>query len=164
MILTTHAVVGAAFSNLFPNNKTLGFIFAFFSHYILDMLPHSDYKVEGFLDSKTKTIKSIFNNIKALLSLLTIAADSLAGIVISILIFARDEKSLLTTIIGAIAAMLPDFLQLLYYKFKKQPFTSIQKFHNYFHTPIEMDDRPISGFLIQIPVSLFFVLTYLFLK
>ena len=80
MILTPHAIIGASLVNIFPNDPALGFGLAFFSHYVLDMLPHKDYDIDNFLETETKTVKSIFHNAGAALHLLFISLDFIVAI------------------------------------------------------------------------------------
>ena len=72
MILTPHSIVGAALANAFPDNPALGFGLAFASHYVLDMLPHTEYNISNLLDKDTKQLNSVFKNHKAALNLLSI--------------------------------------------------------------------------------------------
>jgi hypothetical protein len=43
MILTTHAVVGAALASFVPEHPAVAFVVGFGSHFILDAIPHVDY-------------------------------------------------------------------------------------------------------------------------
>lgn len=164
MILTTHALVGSSLTNLFPNNPMLGFGLAFASHYIIDTIPHKDYNIDHFLDKDSKSFKSVLNNLKSALGFLLIGADFLIGIILSVLIFARGERSLFITALGICGGVLPDVLQFLYYKFKKKPWLITQKIHYFFHSPNEMKDKPFFGVLNQILCSISFILIYFIFK
>ena len=150
MILTPHAIVGAALANMFPNDPALGFGLAFASHYLLDLVPHTDYDISNFADSDTKTVKSIFKNAGAALHFLFIFADFIAAIFLCFLIFVRNDRTLLLTFIGIVGGLLPDFLQFLYYKFKKQPWIFFQKVHDKFHYFIKIKSEFFWGILFQI--------------
>ena len=158
MILTPHAIIGAAVSNMIPIYPELGFILAFSSHYVLDSIPHNHYKHDSFILKETKSIASLFHNIKGLYQFSLIIFDFLIGLFLSILIFSRDWDTLLITLLGVAGGVLPDFLQFLYFKFKKWPFISFQKFHGKFEHRPSLDDRPILGTIIQVLMIIFFVL------
>ena len=158
MILTTHSIVGASITNLFPGNPGVGSILAFVSHYLLDMVPHKDYDVK-FIDEESKTIKSAVNNLKSALHFLPVALDLLVGVILCILIFVRDEQTFYLTFFGIIAGVLPDFFQFLYLKYKKHPFIIVQKFHDHIHNR----SKPITGYLSQfltivISISIYFLI------
>ena len=157
MILTPHTIIGAAIANIFPSNPEIGFVLAFFSHYAMDAIPHNHYKHDSLILKKTESIASIFHNIKAFLQLTLILADFFVGTFIAILIFSRDWNSLFITLLGVLGGVLPDFFQFLYFKFKKEPFISLQKFHGKFEHNPNLDDRPVTGTLIQVLTVMLFV-------
>lgn len=100
MILTTHALVGAAIGK---NVETtwLVIIIAFASHFLLDSLRHGEY---------AKDLKSIKEWKKIVL-------DHFIGfsiIAISILITKPGEKVILNIILGTFFSMLPDLFIVLY--------------------------------------------------
>lgn len=156
MILTPHAIIGAAVSNIFPNHPEVGFILAYLSHYAMDAVPHNHYKINSFIVDKND-ISPVLNNKKTIIQLLSIIFDFLAGTIIAVMIFSRDWHSLFITLIGVAGGVMPDFFQFLYFKYKKQPFISLQKFHKIFEHKPDLDDRPITGTLIQILVVMLFV-------
>ncbi len=168
MILTPHAIVGVTLVNMFPNNLVLGFGLAFASHYILDMIPHTDYDISGLFDEDEKTIRSVFKHTKAALQFLFIVFDFVFAIYLSLLFFVRDENSLIVTLVGLIGALLPDFLRLLYYKYNPQ----LRKFlhiHVAHHDEIQnhvTDDKnaKLWGALYQFLVPILFLVIYLIIK
>jgi len=164
MILTPHAILGATLANIFPNEPALGFSLAFVSHYVLDVIPHADYDITGFLDKDTKTVKSIVNNIKGTLHFLCIIFDFSVAVLLCILFFVRDGKSLIITFIGILGGVLPDFFQFLYYKYKKQPWIFFQMVHKKVHNLDKMEDRRLCGFLIQFFVIIFILSLYFYFK
>ena len=164
MILTPHAIVGAALANIFPNDPALGFGLAFLSHYALDMLPHTDYSINNFLEKETKTVKSVFKNAGAALHLLFITFDFILAIVLCILFFVRDERALLLTLVGIIGGLLPDLFQFLYYKYKNQPWIFFQKIHDKFHYNVVTEKEKIWGTLAQFVLPIFVLIFYFLLK
>lgn len=165
MVLTAHSIVGSALANLFPNNPALGFTLAFASHYLIDAIPHKEYEIEGFFDEKEETFNSVFKNLISLKKFLFIGSDFTIGLILSLLIFVRDEKSLIATLVGVLGGVLPDFLQFLYFKYKVEPFVFIQKYiHDVFHNPDKMMDRPIRGYINQIFTVALFILLFILIK
>ena len=47
MILTTHAVVGAALASFVPSHPAAAFVLGFGSHFNLDAIPHVDYPIKS---------------------------------------------------------------------------------------------------------------------
>ncbi len=160
MILTAHTIVGSAVANLVPNSPVLGFVLAYGSHYLIDTIPHRDQYIDPFFDKDWKTYGSIFSNLKSMLGVLLIGGDVLIGIILSFIIFVRGEASLIATIVGIVGGVLPDFLQFLYYKFKKQPWIFTQKIHDFFHSKNEMKDKTFLGILSQATCTFVFIAVY----
>ena len=46
MILTTHAIVGAALASFLPSHPIAAFVAGFASHFALDAIPHVDYPIQ----------------------------------------------------------------------------------------------------------------------
>jgi hypothetical protein len=164
MILTPHAIVGAALANIFPSDPALGFGLAFLSHYVLDVLPHTDYDVSNFMDKDSKTVKSIFKNTGSALHFLFIIIDFVIAIFLCILFFVRDGKSLLLTFIGIIGGLLPDFFQFLYYKYKNQPWIFYQKIHDKLHHTIKTRNEKLLGMLFDLALPICILIFYFFIK
>ena len=47
MILTTHAIVGAALASFLPSHPIAAFVAGFASHFALDAIPHVDYPIKS---------------------------------------------------------------------------------------------------------------------
>ncbi len=162
MVLTAHAIVGAAAANIFPESYGLEFLSSYLSHYLADIIPHIEYDISGIHDKETKNFRSVFHNAKSFLNVLIIGLDFFIGVASSLLIFVHDRKTLIATSIGIIGGVLPDLLQYFYYRTKKWPWTIFQKIHDVFHYP----ENPKAGLLegirnqvltILIVLILFFV-------
>ncbi len=165
MVLAAHSIVGAALANMFPDNPAAGFLLAFASHYVIDAIPHREYDIEGFFDEKNKKFNSVFSSLISLKRFFMIGSDFGIGIILSLLIFARDEKSLIATLLGILGGVLPDALQFFYYKYKIEPFVFIQKYiHDVFHSHDKMYDRPIRGYINQIITVAVFILLFFLVK
>ena len=154
MTLATHAVVGGAVAALFPNHPITAFIAGFFSHFILDAIPHWDYKLLSVYANPDKLGGS--ERIKAdkyfILDLMRIGCDAILGLLIIFilwnLVIFGDWRIL---ILGAIGSMLPDFLQFVYARFPHQPMVALQKFHSsLMHAEYRLNDKPIIGVSTQI--------------
>lgn len=164
MILIPHEIVGAAITNIFPDHPVFGFSLALASHYALDMIPHSDYDIGGFIDTDAKTVKSIFRNTKAYFDMIFVGFDIFLGGLLSFLFFVRDEKTLYLTLLGIIAGILPDFLQFVYLKWKVQPWIFFQKIHDMFHSPNKMKENIVLGYVLQVLTVALCVGGYFLLK
>ena len=173
MTLTTHAIVGASIASLFPEHPILAFGLAYASHYVSDMIPHTELFPEHFIiaksdanatESSAKELKLAFQDAKSSLGFLLIGVDFVAAIILCLLIFVRDEKSLLIVVIGFAGGVLPDFFQFVYYKSRKMPWIIFQKIHDFFHSKKKMQDKPIIGSIAQLIECAVFVGIYLWLR
>ncbi|MDP3954506.1 MAG: hypothetical protein Q8Q06_03775 [bacterium] len=139
MSLATHAFIGAAVVNIMPNHPMLGIFLAFGSHFILDFIPHWDYRLGSLSFNDKEPMKSSMQfNSKFLKDLVKISADGLLGTAISLAVFPGLG---MLTLAGAAFGMLPDFLQAVYYRFKKEPLISIQRFHMWIHSTNHMRNQ-----------------------
>lgn len=140
MILSVHAFVGAAAGRIFPN-PVVAFIIAFLSHFILDALPHWEYGLASFSENKENPLlNKIILSRKTINDLLHTSFDFLVGAIIAILIFKNGgifTKDSIPLIAGIFGGIFPDILQLAYFKIRRQPFTTLQKFHLRIHTKRE---------------------------
>ena len=138
MTLTPHAIVGAAIASAMPDHLVIGFLLAFASHFVLDAIPHWDYKLasqksdavgRNRLDDDMIIGKSFF------VDLSKIGLDMICGTAISLALFAVLWPHLFwVPLIGVAGATLPDALQFAYFKLRCEPLTSLQRFHLWIHT------------------------------
>lgn len=152
MTLTTHALIGVSTASFFPKYPLLAFGAAFLSHFIIDAIPHWDYPIKSLQQNMDNPLESkIISNSAFVTDLIRIGFDFLLGITLSFLIF-RPENPLLgqTVFMGAIGGILPDPLQFLYWKIKKEPLISLQRFHIWIHAKTDLKDKPIKGIIFQI--------------
>jgi hypothetical protein len=159
MTLTTHAIVGAAVASVVPTHPVLAFSLGFCSHFLVDMIPHWDYELGSFeqdeknpLDCDMKIGRSFF------VDLCKIGADFLLGFVLVFLFFGALGNQTLDTVLffGALGAVTPDALQFLYFKWKHQPLTALQKFH--LKIQHHLENNHFLGRLIQISLIVAVVL------
>ena len=140
MILSTHALVGAALANLFPSHPGVAFAVGFASHFALDAIPHADYPLRSAsLDPK---IGAPLRFDRALLhDAITIGADGMLGLACAFLLFASAETQW-AILLGAVGAM-PDAFQFLYLRFPHEPLRTLQRFHRWVHTSVDIKDHVV---------------------
>jgi hypothetical protein len=163
MILTPHAIIGAAIANVLPGHPVVGFVLAVASHYLVDMIPHNHYEHQHYILKETNSIASLSHNVRAIYQFVLIIFDFCGGVFISILLFSRDWHSLFITLLGVAGGVLPDFLQFLYYKYKHRHLKTHMDFHGKFETKNNLDHNPALGALIQFVTTLTVVAGYFFL-
>lgn len=160
MTLTTHAMVGVAAASLAPSHRVLAFSLAFLSHFLIDAIPHWDYRLvsQHYEGADLMTVDMPFG-VKFLADLVKIGFDFILGSIFSFLIFGLFIKlspALIT--VGVAGGMLPDFLQFAYMKFRHEPLVSLQRFHIWIHTKKRLWQKPVLGAMYQAPVALLAVL------
>jgi len=123
MILICHLLTGAVLA-LKIKIMPVALLAAFFSHYILDLFPHSDYSIDNLKQKKWG--KTPFEILKILI-------DGGMGVGL-ILILAQNQFLALA---GGFLAVLPDFLNGLYFMIPNKPFfapiNKLLKIHYNFH-------------------------------
>lgn len=145
MVLATHAIVGGAAATLFPSHPVIAFFAGFFSHFILDAIPHWDYhqslSILAKVEKKEKSRLSIRD-------LLFTGTDAILGILVTLLIWHPANFAQLEILaLGVIGGLLPDLLTFMYLCFPYQPMILIKKFHTFIHAKHELKNVPIGIFL-----------------
>jgi hypothetical protein len=137
MILTTHAVVGAALASFVPSHPAVAFVLGFASHFILDAIPHVDYPIKSRSVNPKIGAPMAFD--KALLQdVVTIGSDGLFGMLVSLLLFSTSAN-FWAVLMGAVGAMLPDPLQFAYTRWPHEPLRTLQRFHLWAHSKRQMN-------------------------
>ena len=132
MILSTHAIVGAALASFLPAHPIGAFVIGFGSHFVLDAIPHWDYSIKSrSVDPKFRAPVVFDSALRR--DALTIGSDAVFGIMIALLVFGSRE-SFWAVLVGAIGAMLPDPLQFLHARWPHGPLQIHQRFHRWAHT------------------------------
>jgi hypothetical protein len=152
MILTTHAIVGAALASFLPSHPAAAFVVGFASHFALDAIPHVDYPIRSRSVNPGIGAPMAFD--RALLhDALTIGSDGSFGILAALLLFS-SSASFWAILMGAIGAMLPDPLQFVHTRWPHEPLRTLQRFHLWAHTKKRMSGvilgvvrRRLSSFL-----------------
>ena len=148
MILSTHALVGAAIASFVPSHPATAFALGFASHFVLDAIPHWDYPIQSAsLDPK---VGAPLRFDRALVQdALTIGFDGLFGVIGALLLFASVETRWVV-LLGAFGAMLPDALLFVYGLWPHEPLKSLQRFHRWCHSKRELKDRVCLGIVSQL--------------
>lgn len=161
MTLATHAVVGGTVAAFFPSHPIIAFFTGFISHFLLDAIPHWDYKILSAYANPdiAMTANAIESGLSEkiiadkyfLLDLLRTGIDVLLGFVIVLIIWhPLFPVRWQILVLGAIGGILPDFLQFIYTRFPHQPMVALQKFHSFMHADLKLKDRPVLGVTTQI--------------
>jgi len=103
-------LAGAAIANQFKN-PLLGCLLAFFSHFILDLIPHREYSL--------KDAKLGWKNKRFWLVAFELLLDFGAGFLF-IIIFTQNKSNLLNNLMGGFFGILPDGFSLIIYLIKNQ--------------------------------------------
>ena len=152
MTLATHAVIGAAVVVSLPGWPLSGFMAAIASHFLLDALPHWDYQLRSRREDEQEPLNDdLILGRDFLVDLLKIFFDISLGVLLAALLFYRLDGSIggwLITL-GIIGGILPDLLQFVYFKFRREPLTSLQRFHHFIHTKYKLKGQPLRGVLTQ---------------
>jgi hypothetical protein len=106
MILSTHAIVGAALASFLPAHPIGAFVIGFGSHFVLDAIPHWDYPIKSRSVDPKFGAPVVFDSALRR-DALTIGSDAVFGIMIALLVFGSRE-SFWAVLVGAVGAMLPD--------------------------------------------------------
>ena len=132
MILTTHAVVGAALASFVPSHPAVAFVLGFGSHFILDAIPHVDYPIRSRSVNPRIGAPMAFD--RALLQdFVTIGSDGLFGLVAALFLFS-SATNFWAVLLGAVGAILPDPLQFAYTRLPHEPLRTLQRFHRWAHS------------------------------
>ena len=140
MILTTHAVAGAAVASLFPSHPIVGFTAAFASHFLLDALPHKDYGLSSYIADSTDALGHDMKiNRLFFFDLAKIGADFSLSFILPIGIFFLTQTSPLDVVVaGILGGIVPDALQFVYMKTKPVWLSPLQRFHRWVHIKKEL--------------------------
>jgi hypothetical protein len=150
MILTTHAVAGAALGTFLPSHPVAAFVVGFASHFVLDAIPHVDYPIRSRSVDPKIGAPIVFD--RALLQdAIAIGSDGLFGIMVSLLLFS-SLGNFWAVLMGAAGAILPDPLQFAYTRFPYEPLRTLQRFHLWAHSK-----QKIGGIVLGISTQAAFV-------
>ncbi len=141
MLETPHALVGAAIATKIPD-PFVAIPLAFASHFLLDMVPHWN----PHLNTEIKNYGSITSN-----STVLVALDVLIALILGTFIainFSANLTHLITILLGAFAAVLPDVVEGPYF-FLNWKSKAIKKWLM-FQKSIQADTTPLPGLMTQL--------------
>jgi hypothetical protein len=172
MILSTHAIFGAAVASLVPNHPVAGFALGFASHFALDAIPHRDYDLVSLQIDPTGKIQSldiIRQKFKLIRDMVLVSFDALFGILLTFMFF-FDPAHPWIFLIGAISALIPDFLTFLYLILRHKPLALLFHFHaSIIHSKVILKLNQITGVALQfftlgLLIAILFGLKYLLIN
>lgn len=162
MTLASHAVIGAAAAGMVAHEPVLGLFFGFSSHFLADAIPHWDYHLESLRRNKERLLDSDMElGTPFLRDLFRIGCDMLLGFVLVWALFRPDAFIFLSLMLGAFGGILPDALQFAYFKIRREPLVSLQKFHMWIHARVRIHSVAI-GLPLQIGSVALLVLLFSF--
>ena len=140
MFLTVHAAAGLSVAT-FTGNPFIAFVLGFFSHFLIDMIPHGDEKIDAFTNRWTRKHR--------------IAALAVIDIVIAAVPFFLFLKPLIlanpaVSLMGALGGMMPDFIQGLAMFKKHKLLTLYERWHRWAHTLLKQEIPFRYGIIVQL--------------
>ena len=157
MILTTHAIAGAAVASLNPARPISGFFAGFVLHFILDAIPHWEYEIKSGSIDPTVAANLVFDR-TFFADILRIGSDFSLGIILSLALF-YSPQSAFAVLAGAVGGVTPDALQFVYGRVRRGPIVYLQKFHEGIHSPyLKLRNMPAFGITLQILIVAIIVL------
>jgi hypothetical protein len=132
VILSTHAIVGAAVASLMPDHPALAFACGVASHFAIDAIPHWDYPLRA-ISIKPNTGAALKLNWFLFRDLGLIMLDACVGLGVALWLYATPTAEV-AVLLGALGAMLPDPLQLAHRLWPREPLRTLQRFHVWMHT------------------------------
>lgn len=176
MIISTHIILATVVTaplvakSFSPTNIAVLFIVSFFTHYILDSIPHWGYNILSFKEiefniNKQNERKFIFNNIAFFKDAVRTTIDGLLGLGIAFWLVGAPigGERLFIFFLVAIASILPDIIELFYTIWKWLPFATFSKIHRFFHTSYEFKGHFFIGVILQIVIILAVVTFFKFI-
>jgi hypothetical protein len=153
MILSVHAIFGAAVASQFPNHPVLGFTLGFASHFILDAIPHKDYELisleKDLISRKPKFMDDVVAKFRLIRDVILVSFDALVGLCLAYLFFFNPTHPFLF-LLGAVASLLPDFITFLYIFLKHKSLILFTDLHvNFIHTKYILKLNQVNGVFIQ---------------
>jgi len=152
MILSVHATFGAAVASLVPTHPVEAFAFGFISHLALDAIPHRDYdliSIESAPGGEPKLMDAVYRKFRLLRDITIVSFDALIGLFLAFLFFFNPTYPWIF-LLGAIGAMLPDFMTFMYLTLKHKALGLFFSFHfGIMHSKVILKLSQIKGVLLQ---------------
>lgn len=154
MTLTAHAIVGGAIAAAMPTHPILGIGAAFASHFLIDAIPHYDYKVRSASIHPKKGDPMKYDR-ALLLDFFSIGTDFALGLLLAFVLFATPATWFLV-LVAAFAGQFPDALQFAYTR-APHVLGGLQRFHEWIHTGYRMRGQLALGIVTQVAFLVVFV-------
>jgi hypothetical protein len=152
MILSTHAIFGAAVASLVPTHPVFGFSLGFISHFALDAIPHRDYElisVEIDSNNKMELIETVYKKFRLIRDMTVVSLDAILGLIFSFLFFFNPAYPYVF-FWGVIGALIPDFLTFLYLILKHKTLGVFYNFHaSFIHSKVILGLNQLAGVFLQ---------------
>ena len=155
MTFTTHILIAGALTKpIVHAHPVLSFGVAIASHYLTDLIPHWDYGIRS-IDKKTQenvdAIQWDFRDKKFWRDFSHFTFDALLGLGILTLISWPTSLTQFSALFFVSAgAVLPDFLQGIYFTRKANFLKPAQRLHDFFHTRLRLSPYPLIGVPFQL--------------
>jgi len=167
MILSSHIITATAVAvplatgPITPTSAIIIFLVAFCSHYLLDLIPHWDYKLMSIKTCCGKEKKGYIEKDKLKIDLLRMTIDGLLGVFVSSIIISLSSlgtgEKIIVLLIIIPTSILPDMIEVINIFFKKQPVAFLHKIHLFFHRKNIFMGQPQKGVPLQIVVILLII-------
>ncbi|MDP3710780.1 MAG: hypothetical protein Q8R29_03625 [bacterium] len=158
MISTTHiAIAAAASKTLSQGNPLAAFFISWASHYLADAIPHWQYKlkVSKKWSNDPGDLEKIRKSSLPLTDYVAVALDSFIGALVIFLISPHGSLKDWLYILAVVAGgPFPDFLLFLHKRFSWRILEVLRKFHDSFHSGINLSPYPKLGIPFQIIIVL----------
>lgn len=155
MILSVHALFGAAVASLVPTHPVVGFALGFASHLALDAIPHRDYDLISFDQDPNRKMQFVAGpdiKFRFIRDIILISFDAIFGIILAYLFFFNSAHPWIF-LIGATGGMMPDFLTILYVFWKYKYLVLFFKFHsNVIHSRLPQSLNQVIAIILQFGV------------
>lgn len=153
MILTTHiAIAAAAAKTISGGSPIAAFFISWGSHYLADFIPHWQYKLKAAENWKDdpKIWERVRKEKLPLVDYLKVGFDALAGALIIFFISPHSSLKDWLYILAIVAGgPFPDFLLFLHKRFSWKTLEILRKFHDSFHSGINLTPYPKLGIPLQ---------------
>lgn len=163
MTLATHILVAGAITRPIAGaHPALLFLVALASHYLMDVIPHLDYKIHSIPDKQKESPDAIrwdFSDRVFWKDISRFGIDAFVGFSV-LLLFSWPESlpAFFKIFLISAGSVLPDFLQGVYFTRKAEFLKPAQQLHDFFHTRLRLGPYPLIG----IPFQAVFFLTSLY--
>ncbi len=150
MILSVHAIFGAAVASVVPNHPVEAFCLGFLSHLALDTIPHRDYDLISLdFDPTRPALKEVSNKLNLMRDFSLVSLDAAVGLCLAFVFFFNPAHPKIF-LLGAVGALLPDFLTFVFLLFKYQSFRLFYNFHiGIIHSKIILKLNQVTGVILQ---------------